>query len=54
MKQILPLRTLNLFSSLCKVQRIEGGIKKFQMEAEPKMKVITVKSESLLLFPTVK
>ena len=42
--QILPLRTLNLFSSLCKVQRIEGEIKTFQVEAEPKMNVITVKS----------
>ena len=42
--QILPLRTLTLFSSLCKVQRIEGGIKTFQVEAEPKTNVITVKS----------
>ena len=36
--QILPLRTLNVFSSLCKMQRIEGRIKTFQMEAEPKIK----------------
>ena len=31
------------FRSLCKMQRIEGGIKTFHVEAEPKMKVITVK-----------
>ena len=46
--QILPLRTLTLFS-WCKVQRIEGGIKTFQVEAEPKMNVITVKSFRLTL-----
>ena len=46
--QILPLKTLTLFS-WCKVQRIEGGIKTFQVEAEPKMKVITVKSFRLTL-----
>ena len=36
--QTLPLRTLNVFYSLCKMQRIEGGIKTFQVEAEPKIK----------------
>lgn len=52
--QILPLRTLNLFSSLCKVQRIEGRIKKFQVEAEPKLNVITVKSFPVtLIIPNI-
>ena len=52
--QILPLRTLNMFSSLCKVQRIEGRIKKFQVEAEPKLNVITVKSFRVtLLIPNI-